>query len=71
MYAFSALMMLVGSQEGHLVYKKTEWWGVSMVICLRRGADLHMAQLIPLPLAVYYSSKSSRKTIVVVHYINL
>ena len=23
-----------------------------MVICLERGADLHMAQLIPLPLAV-------------------
>ena len=24
---------------------KTEWWVVGMVICLERGADLHMAQL--------------------------
>jgi len=29
---------------------KTEWWGAGMVICLERGADLHMAQLMPLPL---------------------
>ena len=28
-----------------------------MVICLERGADLHMAQLIPLPLAVSCFSK--------------
>ena len=28
-----------------------------MVICLERGADLHMAQLMPLPLAVSCSSK--------------
>ena len=28
-----------------------------MVICLDRGADLHMAHLIPLPLAVSYFSK--------------
>ena len=32
--------------------KKTEWWGAGVVICLERGADLHMAQLIPLPLTV-------------------
>ena len=31
---------------------KTEWWGTGMVICLERGADLHMAQLLPLPLTV-------------------
>jgi len=30
----------------------TEWWGVGMVICLERGADLHMFQLMPLPLTV-------------------
>jgi len=30
----------------------TEWWGVGMVICLERGADLHMVQLMPLPLTV-------------------
>ena len=28
-----------------------------MVICLEQGADLHMAQLMPLPLAVYCFSK--------------
>jgi len=31
---------------------KTEWWGAGMVICLKLGADLHMAQLMPLPLTV-------------------
>jgi len=30
-----------------------EWWGAGVVICLKRGADLHiMAQQIPLPLTV-------------------
>jgi len=28
-----------------------------MVVCLERGADLHMAQLMPLPLTVPCSSK--------------
>jgi len=28
-----------------------------VVICLERGADLHMAQLMPLPLTVSCSSK--------------
>jgi len=28
-----------------------------MVICLQRGADLHMAQLMSLPLTVFYFSK--------------
>ena len=28
-----------------------------MVICLKRGADLHMAQLMPLPLTISCSSK--------------
>jgi len=36
---------------------KTEWWGAGMVICLERGADLHMAQLMPLPLTVSCYSK--------------
>jgi len=26
------------------------WWGAGMVICLEGGAELHMAQLMPLPL---------------------
>jgi len=50
--ALSALTLLVGRQEGHPACKKTEWWGAGMVICLERGADLHMAQLMPLPLIV-------------------
>ena len=33
---------------------KTEWWGAGMVICLEPGADLHMAQLMPLPLTVSF-----------------
>ena len=34
-----------------------EWWVAGMVICLERGADLHMAQLMPLPLTVSCFSK--------------
>ena len=45
-------MLLVGRQEGHPACKKTEWWGAGVVICLKRGADLHTAQLMPLPLTV-------------------
>jgi len=36
---------------------KTEWWGTGVVVCLQQGADLHMAQLMPLPLTVSRSSK--------------
>ena len=36
---------------------KTEWWGAGVVICLERGADLHMAQLMPLSLTVSCFSK--------------
>ena len=50
--AFSALTLLVGRQEGHLACKKLEWWVAGVVIYLERGADLHIAQLIPLPLTV-------------------
>ena len=56
-YAFSALMLLVRRQEGHPACKKTEWWGAGMVICLQRGTDLHMAQLMPPPLTVSCFSK--------------
>jgi len=48
--AFSALTLLVGLQEGHPACKKLEWWGAGVVIRLELGADLHVAQLIPLPL---------------------
>jgi len=50
-------MLLVGLQEGHPACKKTEWWVADIVICLERGADLHMAQLMPLPLTVCCFSK--------------
>ena len=49
---YSALTLLVGWQEGHPACKKTEWWGAGMVVCLERGADLHTAKLMPLPLTV-------------------
>ena len=55
--AFSALTLLVGRQEGHPACKKTEWWGAGVVICLKRGADLHMAQLMTMPLTVCCFSK--------------
>jgi len=48
----SALTLLVGRQEGHPACKKTERWGAGVVVCLGRGADLHMAQLMPPPLTV-------------------
>jgi len=51
------LTLFVGRQEGHLACKKTEWWGAGMVICLQRGADLHITQLMPLPLTVSCFSK--------------
>jgi len=60
-FAFGALLLLVGWQEGHLTCKKTEWWGADVIICLGQGAHLHIAhidQLIPLPLTVSWSSKS-------------
>ena len=47
--AFSALMLLVGQQEG-IRPVKTDWWSADVVICLERGADLHVVQLMPLPL---------------------
>jgi len=35
----------------------SEWWGAGMVICLECSADLHIAQLMPLPLTVSCCSK--------------
>ena len=40
----------LGGRKGIRPVKKTEWWGAGVVICLKRGADLHLAQLLPLPL---------------------
>jgi len=50
-------MLLVGRQEGHPACKKQEWWGAGVVICLEQDADLHTAQLMPLPLTVSCFSK--------------
>ena len=47
-------MLLVGRQEGHPSCKN---WGAGVVICLEQGADLHMAQLMSLPLTVSCFSK--------------
>jgi len=51
--AVSDLTLLCGPQEEHLACKKTG----GMVIYLARGADLHVAQLMPLPLTVFCFSK--------------
>ena len=54
--AFSALTLLIGQQEGHPACKKP-WLGAGVAICLECSADLHMAQLMPLPLTVSCFSK--------------
>jgi len=36
---------------------KTEQWGAGVDICVEQGADLRMAQLMPLPLTVSCFSK--------------
>ena len=34
-----------------------EWWGAGVVICLERGTNLHVAQLMPVPFTVSCFSK--------------
>jgi len=51
------LSLLVGRQEGHPACKNLSGGGAGVVICLERGADLHMAQLMPLLLTVSCFSK--------------
>ena len=36
---------------------KNDWWRAGVVICLGQDADLHMAQLMPLPPSVSCFSK--------------
>jgi len=50
-------MLLVEQQERHLAYKKLSG-GMLAWLCVSQGADLHMAQLMPLPLTISCSSKS-------------
>jgi len=47
----------LGRRKGIQPVKKLEWWGAGVVVCLELGADLHMAQLMPLPLTVSCFSK--------------
>jgi len=47
----------LGGRKGIRPVKKTEQWGAGVVFCLERDADLHMAQLMPLPLTVSCLSK--------------
>ena len=56
-YAFSALTLLVGWQEGNLACKN---WVVGFWhrYLSGWGADLHMAKVMPLPLTISCSSKS-------------
>jgi len=49
-FALSQIQLLVTISYLSKLYFLT-WWAAGVVICLERGADLHMAQLMPLPLA--------------------
>jgi len=57
-FAFSALTLLVGWQEGHPACKKLSGAMLAWLFSLGWGTDLHMAQLMPLPLTVSCFSKS-------------
>jgi len=48
----------LGGREGIRPVKKLEWLGADVVVYLEQGADLYMAQLMPLPLTVSCFSKS-------------
>jgi len=54
--SFSALTLLVGRQEGHPACKKLS--GGMLAWLSAWGADLHIAQQMPLPLPISCSSKS-------------
>jgi len=49
---FPLSTLLVRWQEGHPACKKLEWWGAGVVICIGQGADMHMAQLMTMPLTL-------------------
>ena len=52
------MTLLVGWQEGHPACKKRSGGVLAWLsVCLERGADLHMAQLMPPPLTVSCFSK--------------
>jgi len=47
----------LGGRKGIRPIKNLKRRGTGMVICLERDADLHMAQLMPLPLTISCFSK--------------
>jgi len=47
----------LGGRKGIRPVKETEWWDAGVVICLERGADLHMAELMLLALTASCFSK--------------
>ena len=63
MNAFSALTTLVRQQEGHPACKKLSGGVLVWSWC---GADLHMAQLMPLPLTISCFSKTQIGFIILV-----
>jgi len=48
LHCFDTVGWVAGRASG--LCKKTEWWVAGIVIYLEQDADLHMAQLMPLPL---------------------
>ena len=56
--AFSALTLLVGRQEDRKGIWPVKKQSAGVVVCLEWGPDLHMAQLMPLPLIVSCFSAS-------------
>ena len=52
---FDAVGWATGKASG--MQKTLEWLVAGVVICLERGADLHMAQMMPLPLTASCFSK--------------
>ena len=55
--ALSLLPLLVGWQKGHPACKKQSGEVLAVIVCLEQDADLHTAQLMPLPLTVSCFSK--------------
>ena len=52
-FLFSVLWRCwLSGRKGIIRSVKSEWWVAGMAICLKWGADLHIAQLMPLPLTV-------------------
>jgi len=64
-FAFSALTLLVGRQEGHPACKKLSGR------VLERGSYLHMAQLMPLPVSCFSKIQTGFTFLVAAHILML